>query len=151
MKLSGPAADFINLLAEIIKTEDAMLTISPHHMGNFIKGREAMKLEHVWNTMKWGRPMLTGATWLFIGFAPPAFAANEPVPGIYQETEFTTLVSRGAGDECDNWGPAGQAATPRIFTYPGPAQRGATERAPSNDLGSDFIFVITYQMTPPGA
>jgi hypothetical protein len=99
--------------------------------------------------MKPGTPILTGATWLFIGFiAVPALAATDPVPGIYQETEFTTAVSGGTAGECDIWGPANTEATPRIFTYPGPRQRGATERAPSIGPGFDFIFIISYPTTP---
>jgi hypothetical protein len=88
-----------------------------------------MNLKYVWNMMKPGTPILTVATLLFIGgVAFPAFAANEPLPGIYQKTKFIAAVSGGTGGECDNWGPANTEATPRIFTYPGPALRGATER-----------------------
>lgn len=88
---------------------------------------------------------MTGATSFFIGvIAFPAFAANEPPkPGIYQQTEFTTAVPVVTGGECDNWGPANTEATPRIFTYPDPAQGGATERAPSIGPGFDFISATT--------
>jgi hypothetical protein len=96
-----------------------------------------------------GSPILTGATFFTGVIAFPAFAANEPPkPGIYQQTEFTTAVSVVTGGECDNWGPANTEATPRIFTYPDPAQGGATERAPSIGPGFDFIFVIPYPLTP---